>query len=256
MRDIKGNVAWVTGAGSGIGEAAAKMLAKAGATVVLSGRRKEPLEAVAKAIAAAGGKADVEAGDVGKAAIVEGIAGRIKQKFGRLDILVSNAGANINERSWRQLRPEGIDLLVDSNLKSALYCATAALAIMRPHKSGLIINVASMAGRNVSVMSGPGYAAAKHGMVAMSHSINMEECANGIRSTAICPGEVATPILDKRPVPVSAEERALMLQSEDVAAMICYVAHQPTHVCINEVQMTPTHNRGYLAALKQPHVKV
>ena len=90
----------------------------------------------------------------------------------------------------------------------------------------------------------------------MSHSINMEECVNGIRSTAICPGEVATPILDKRPVPVSAEERARMLQPEDVGAMVVYVARQPAHVCVNEVQMTPTHNRGYLAAMRQPHVKV
>ena len=256
MRDIKDFVAWVTGAGSGVGEAAAKLLAREGAVVVLTGRRPEPLHAVAAAIAKAGGTAHVEAGDLAKAASVTAIAGRIKAKLGRLDILVANAGLNINERSWGQLEPEGVDALIDANLKSAFYCATAALPIMRAQNGGQIINVASMAGRIVGVMSGPGYVAAKHGMVAMSHSINLEECLNGIRSTVICPGEIATPILDKRPVPVTPEERARMLQADDVAAMILYVARQPLHVCINEVQMTPTHNRGYIAAMKAPHVKV
>jgi NADP-dependent 3-hydroxy acid dehydrogenase YdfG len=127
---------------------------------------------------------------------------------------------------------------------------------MRRHKDGLIINVASMAGRVVGVMSGPAYVAAKHGMVAMSHTLNMEECVNGIRSTVICPGEVATPILDKRPVPVSAEERARMVQPADVGDLVLYVALLPAHVCLNEVHITPTWNRGYVAALGQPHVKV
>ena len=201
-------------------------------------------------------RAHVEAGDLAKPATVTAIAERIKTKLGRLDILVANAGLNIGERSWRELKPDGVDALIDANLKSAFYCATAVLPIMRAQKDGQIINVASMAGRVVGVMSGPGYVAAKHGMVAMSHSINMEECLNGIRSTVICPGEIATPILDKRPVPVSKEDRDRMLQSEDVAAMVLYVAQQPRHVCVNEVQMTPTHNRGYIAAMQQPHVKV
>src|SRR5262249_25411554 len=82
---------------------------------------------------------------------------------------------------------------------------------------------------------------------------NCEECINGIRSTVICPGEVATPILDQRPVPVSAEERARMLQSEDVADLICYVAALPPHVCLNEVWITPTWNRGYVAALRRSY---
>ena len=256
MRDIKDAVVWVTGAGSGVGEAAAKLLASKGAAVVLTGRRREPLQAVATAIAQAGGRADVEAGDLAKSADVTGIAGRIKAKHGRLDILVANAGLNIGARNWRELQPDGIDALIDANLKSAFYCASAVLPLMRTQKDGQIINVASMAGRVVGIMSGPGYVAAKHGMVAMSHSINMEECVNGIRSCVICPGEIATPILDKRPVPVPQAERDLMLQPMDVAAMILYVAQQPRHVCVNEVQMTPTHNRGYLAAMRAPHVKV
>lgn len=85
----------------------------------------------------------------------------------------------------------------------------------------------------------------------MSHSINMEEAKNGIRSTAICPGEVATPILDKRPIPVSAEDRARMVQPQDVGDLIRYIACLPPHICINEVLITPTWNRSYIAALER-----
>jgi NADP-dependent 3-hydroxy acid dehydrogenase YdfG len=117
---------------------------------------------------------------------------------------------------------------------------------MRAQKDGILIHTASWAGRFVSQVSGPAYTAAKHGVVAMSHSINMEECANGIRSSVICPAEVATPILDGRPVPVSAEDRSRMLQPEDLGALILFIAFQPKHVCLNEVLISPTWNRGYL----------
>ena len=99
------------------------------------------------------------------------------------------------------------------------------------------------------MLSGPGYSAAKHALVAASHSINMEECSNGIRSCVICPGEVATPILEHRPVPVSAEERARMLQPEDLGDLVLFVATRPKHVCLNEVLISPTWNRGYIRQL-------
>ena len=89
----------------------------------------------------------------------------------------------------------------------------------------------------------------------MSHCINCEECVNGIRSTVLCPGEVATPILDQRPVPVSTQDRARMLQPEDVADLIVYVATLPAHVCLDEVWINPTCNRGCAAALAQAHVR-
>src|SRR5438552_878572 len=118
------------------------------------------------------------------------------------------------------------------------------------------LRTASWAGRFISPLSGPAYTAAKHGVVAMSHSINGEECVNGIRSSVVCPAEVATPILDKRPVPVSAEERARMLQPEDLGDLICYIATLPKHVCLNEVLISPTWNRGYVATLQQAQLKV
>ncbi|WIM13479.1 SDR family oxidoreductase [Enhydrobacter sp.] len=251
MSALTGKVAWVTGAGSGIGQAAAVALAKEGATVVLTGRRREPLQDTAGAIKQAGGKAVVKPGDLMKAAAVTRIAADIDRKFGRCDILVNNAGLNILERSWKQLSPAGAEQVIDGNLSSAFYCTTAVLPLMRRHKDGVLIHTSSVAGRQPSLLSGPAYSAAKHGVVAMSHTINMEECVNGIRSCVVCPGEVATPILDKRPVPVTREERARMAQSEDVGDLIRYIACLPPRIVINEVMINPTWNRGYVANLQR-----
>ena len=251
MAALTGKVAWVTGAGSGIGQAAAVALAKAGATVVLTGRRKEPLQETAAAIKKAGGKAEVKPGDLMKGATVLRIARDIEKKYGRCDILVNNAGLNILDRTWAKLTPQSAEQVIDGNLSSAFYCSSAVLPMMRKRKDGVLIHTSSMAGRNPSTLSGAAYSAAKHGVVAMSHTINMEECVNGIRSCVVCPGEVATPILDRRPIPVSKEERARMAQSEDVGDLIRYVACAPAHVCINEVWITPTWNRGYVANLQR-----
>jgi NADP-dependent 3-hydroxy acid dehydrogenase YdfG len=251
MATLNGQVAWVTGAGSGIGEAAALALAAQGATVVLTGRTKAKLDAVAAAIKAKGGAVHVKPADMAKAAAVEKVAAWIGEKLGRLDILVNNAGLNITERAWSRLKPEGVRELVDGNLLSAFHGAMAALPLMRAGKGGVMIHTASMAGRFVSPLSGAGYTAAKHAVVAMSHSLNMEECANGIRSCVVCPGEVRTPILDKRPNKLSEKELAEMVQPEDCGRLIAFIAAMPAHVCINEVLITPTRNRSYLAQLER-----
>jgi NADP-dependent 3-hydroxy acid dehydrogenase YdfG len=245
VADLSSKVAWITGAGSGIGEAAALALAREGAAVALSGRQREPLEAVAEKILEAGGNALVTPGDLGEQATASRVADQVVKQLGRLDILVNNAGTNITERSWAKLTPERIKFMIDANLNSALYCAAAALNVMRPQKDGLLIHTASWAGRFVGLVSGATYSAAKHGVVAMSYSINMEEFQNGIRSTVLCPAEVATPILNLRPKPVSAEERARMIQPEHMADLILYVAKLPPTICMNEVVISPTWNRGY-----------
>jgi NADP-dependent 3-hydroxy acid dehydrogenase YdfG len=126
-----------------------------------------------------------------------------------------------------------------------------ALPLMRARLDGLIIHTASMAGRFIGGFPGPLYTAAKHGIVAMSHSINMEECKNGIRSCVFLPGEVATAILDKRPNPVSAEEKARMVQPEDCADLILYIATLPKRLVMNEVMLSPTWNRAYVAAIER-----
>ena len=178
------------------------------------------------------------------------IAGWIRQRLGRLDILINNAGLNIAARAWSQLTPGDVDRVIGANLSSAFYCVTAVLPIMRAQKDGLLIHTSSWAGRYPMLVSGPAYSAAKHGVIAMSQMLNMEECINGIRSCVVCPAEVATPILDKRPVPPSAEDRARMLQPEDLGSLIRYIAGLPPHVCLNEVVISPTWNRAYIAELQ------
>jgi len=246
MTRLDGKVAWITGAGSGIGEAGAMALAGAGACVVLTGRRREALESVARRIENQGGSAFVEAGDVTDAERVNAIVVTIREKLHRLDIVVNNAGVNLRERHWVDLTPARIDIILQGNLSSALYVAAAALTVMRQQRDGVLIHTASWAGRFLSQVTGPGYLAAKHALVAASHSLNMEECMNGIRSTVICPGEVATPILANRPVPVSDEDRARMLQAEDLGDLILYIATRPKHLCLNEILISPTWYRSYI----------
>jgi NADP-dependent 3-hydroxy acid dehydrogenase YdfG len=250
MGTLQGKVAWITGAGTGIGEAAAVALAREGAAVLLTGRRTEPLETVASRINAEGvGKVFVRPADVSKAQAVQRLADAIAEQ-GRLDILVNNAGSNIPNRAWQKLDAEGIDSVIQGNLSSAFYVARAVLPIMRAQKGGVMIHTASWAGRWIGPVSGPAYTAAKHGMVAMSHTLNLEEGVNGIRSCVICPGEVATPILLNRPVPETKETMSRMIQPEDLGALIAFIARQPAHVCINEVLISPTHNRGYIGQMK------
>jgi NAD(P)-dependent dehydrogenase (short-subunit alcohol dehydrogenase family) len=248
---LQGKIAWVTGGGSGIGEAAALMLAEEGAVLVLTGRRSEPLEGVAARIQQQGGTAHVQPGDLTDPAAVRAIGDYIRDQIGRLDILVNNAGININDRHWDKLTPESAKLMIDGNLAAAAQCVTVALPLMRERKDGLIIHTSSMAGRFVGGFPGPLYSAAKHGVVAMSHSINMQECINGIRSCVFLPGEVATPILDRRPNPVGPEVRARMVQPEDCADLIRYIALLPARLVMNEVMLSPTHNRRYIAEIEK-----
>ena len=251
MANLAGKIAWITGAGSGIGEAAALALAQDGATVILTGRTREKLDNVARRIHNSYGTAHVQPADLTDKDQVRRVGAYIATTFNRLDILVNNAGVNIVDRHWDKLTPESIDTMVHGNLTAALYCVTVALPFMRAQQDGLIIHTASMAGRFIGGVSGPIYVAAKHGIVAMSHGLNMEECVNGIRSTVLLPGEVATPILDQRPNPVGPEVRAKMVQPADCGDLIRYIAGLPAHVVMNEVHLAPTHNRGYIANLQR-----
>jgi NADP-dependent 3-hydroxy acid dehydrogenase YdfG len=246
MENLRGKVAWVTGAGSGMGLSGAQQLAAAGATVVMSGRRADVLEREAAAIRSAGGKAETQALDVSDAASVQRVADAILARHGKVDILVNSAGLNNPRRSWRDQTVAGWDEVIRINLDGTFYCIRAVLPSMRERKEGLLINIASWAGRYTLAMAGAAYNGSKHAVVALTESLNMEECGNGIRACALCPAEVATPILDRRPVPPSPEERARMLQADDVGKAIRWIAEQPAHVCVNEILISPTWNRMYV----------
>jgi NADP-dependent 3-hydroxy acid dehydrogenase YdfG len=244
---LKGKTAWITGGGSGIGLAGGLELARAGAHIVISGRSHETLAAAEKQIKAIG-SCEAIALDVGNKLAVAKAAERI----GRVDILVNSAGINDPKRNFFNVSTEAWDRIVGINLSGMFYCVHAVLPGMRSRKDGLIINVSSWAGRYPSTLTGPAYNATKHAVVALTESINMEEGLHGIRATSILPGEVATPILEKRPVPPTPEVRAKMLQAEDLGKTVAFIASLPARACINEIIVSPTHNRFYFGGLESP----
>ncbi|MEO0679858.1 MAG: SDR family NAD(P)-dependent oxidoreductase [Pseudomonadota bacterium] len=248
MTALEGQTAWITGGGGGIGEASAKALAAAGAHAAISGRRAAELERVAAEIAAAGGSAEVLPLDVCDAEAVKQVAEGLKARRGGVDILVANAGMNVLNRAGDRITMEDFAAVVDVNVNGVMNTTLAVLPHMRAAGGGTIMMVSSWAGRHASKLTGPAYNASKHAVVALSHSINQEEAVNGVRCCVIMPGEVATPILDKRPRPPSAEERARMLQAEDLGRVVRFVAESPAHVCLNEILISPTHNRLFVSS--------
>ena len=252
MSSLNEKVVWVTGAGSGIGLAGAKALAEAGATVVMSGRRKEALEPEAEKMRIRGFKVDIEVLDVADKTAVEQAVGNIISRHGTIDILLNSAGMNVPHRYWNNQTPQGWDDVIRTNLDGSFYTTHAVLPGMRRRKDGLIINISSWAGAYHTKLTGAAYNASKHAVVAMTETINMEEATNGIRACAICPAEVATPIMDKRPIPPSAEDRAKMLQPEDLGATIRFVAQLPARACINQLIISPTWNRMYVGGFETP----
>jgi len=246
MGTLSGKVAWITGAGSGIGQAGAVELARAGATVVISGRRAEALEETRKLVADAGGKVDPLPLDVADKKQVARAAKELLDRHGRCDILVNSAGLNVPKRLYKDLVPEDWDKVIGINLNGALYCTTAVLPAMRAQQGGLVINISSWLGRWVGYLGGSAYGASKHALATLTHHLNLEEGMNGIRGCVIYPGEVATAILRARPVPPAQEDIDRMLKPDDLGRTIRFVAEQPAHVCLNELVITPTWNRMYL----------
>jgi len=248
MTSLNGKIAWITGAGTGIGRAGALALAEAGATVILSGRRIEQLEAVANSIKSAGGASEIEPLDIADREAVDAVAGRIKQAHGKLDMMINSAGLNTPKRRWRDIDDKSWNRVIDVDLTGAFNVSHAALLMMREQRDGLIVNVSSMASQKIGGVSGVAYTTAKTALNAMNESINHENCHLGIRACALCPGEVATEILDLRPVPPTPEDRAKMVQEDDVGRTVLFIATMPAHVCLNEIHITPTWNRGYIGA--------
>ena len=248
---LKGRTAWITGGGSGIGLAGAIELVKAGAHVVISGRTQATNDSALAELKALG-SAEAILLDVADKKAVQAAADAILKQHGRIDILVTSAGTNATKRNFDVVTPEAWDDVVAINLSGLFYCVHAVLPAMRKQKDGLIINVSSWAGRFPSKLTGPAYNATKRAVIALTESINMEECVNGIRATSILPGEVATPILRKRPVPPSKQEQDRMTQSEDLGAAILFVASMPARTCVNELIIAPTWNRFYVGGLETP----
>jgi NADP-dependent 3-hydroxy acid dehydrogenase YdfG len=233
-------VVWITGAGSGIGRAVARMFAADGATLILIGRRADNLKSVYGEVCAGGGRGEVLALDVCRRQQVDEAAGRLIERHQRVDVLVNNAGLNVRGRKLAVLSGEDWDQVIETNLTGAFNMIHAVLPAMRKQQDGLIVNVSSMAGRRVSGIAGTAYTASKHGMNGLSLSVSAEEGGNGIRCTALMPGVVNTDILEKRAVTYSAEERARMVQPEDIAQAVRFLALLPGRSTVPEMLVVPT----------------
>ncbi len=250
MQDLTGQTVWITGAGTGIGRAIALAFAQAGCRLALTGRSRETLAETQAQVETAGGSAILALADVADAHQVTRAHHEVAAALGDVQILVNNAGTNVGRRNWSVLSPEDMAQMVDVNLKGPFLCSLAVLPAMRERRSGLLIHVVSNAATGIYAVAGPTYTASKHGARAMSATLNAEEGIHGIRSVCINPGEVETPILDKRPKPPSAADRALMVQPEDIAASAVFAARLPARTCITDMTITPTDNNFYRASAK------
>jgi len=232
-------VAVVTGAGSGVGQAIALKFAAEGWNVALVGRRAEPLAETATMAGAdalprlAPFRCDVsDAGDV--AAMGEAVLAR----FGQVDVLVNSAGINVPRRSFETLSLDDWHAVLATNLHGAYYCVRAFLPAMRARRAGTIININSDVGKTARDLAGAAYVSSKFGLRGLTQQINAEERSHGIRACSICPRDVNTPLLDKRPQPPPPEQRAKMLQPDDLAACAWLVATLPSRAIVDEISMS------------------
>jgi NADP-dependent 3-hydroxy acid dehydrogenase YdfG len=245
MGRMDGQVAVVTGAGSGIGRATAIAFAREGCRVALVGRRAEPLRDLTDELESAGMQCLPLQADVADPSGVQGVVDVVVQRWSRIDVLVNNAGLNVATRDMGSVSAADWMTVLDANLTGTFLMTRSVLPSMRAQGSGTVLNVSSLAGYRAIALTGPAYSAAKAGVNSFTESLNLAERKHGIRACAVCPGEVATPILDKRPRPPSAAARASMLQPEDLAQTLLFVATLPQRATVELLTMFPTQQRDW-----------
>lgn len=229
----------VTGAGSGVGQATALKLAAAGWRVALLGRRAAALEETVRLARAAGGQFLVCPCDIGDAAAVATVAANILNTFTDVELLVNAAGTNAPKRALEVLSLGDYHAMLNANLNGAYYCVQAFLPGMRNRGSGTIVNIVSDAGKQASPKAGPAYVMSKFGLAGLTQAINAEERARGVRAIAIFPGDIDTPLLDKRPVVPDATARGRMMKPEDIADCALFCAQLPPRVIVEEMLVRP-----------------
>jgi NADP-dependent 3-hydroxy acid dehydrogenase YdfG len=233
------NTAVVTGAGSGVGQAVALKLARAGWRVAVIGRRASTLEETLARAGAARQQLLACPCDIGDSKAVAQMGQEVLSQLGSVEVLVNAAGTNAPKRALEVLSLEDYHQMIDTNLNGAYYVTQAFLPHMRARRSGTIIHIVSDAGKQASPKAGPAYVMSKFGLAGLTQSINAEERANGIRACAIFPGDIDTPLLDKRPSPPSAEARTRMLQADDLAECVWLAVSLPPHAVVEELIIRP-----------------
>ena len=229
----------VTGAGSGVGQATALALVKAGWRVALIGRRENALADTIALAGADGPKMLACPCDIGDSTAVESTGRRILAKFGDVEVLVNAAGTNAPKRALEVLSLPDYHDMMNANLNGAYYCVQAFLPGMRTRGSGTIINVVSDAGKQASPKAGPAYVMSKFGLAGLTQSINAEERGRGVRACALFPGDIDTPLLNKRPVVPDAGSREKMMRPEDMAECVLLCINLPSRVIVEEMIIRP-----------------
>jgi 3-oxoacyl-[acyl-carrier protein] reductase len=233
-RPLIGQVAAITGAGRGIGAAIARKLASLGAAAALLGRTRSHLESTARAIAEATGKAEVVPCDVSDLHSVGGAAELVKRTFGRVDILVNNAGIGGFATPLHELPPDRWDAILNTNLRGVYYTIRAFAPIMISARSGHIINISSLAGKN-ALPNGAAYAASKWGLNGLTYSVAEELRGHNIRVSVVCPGSVDTELS-----PHTGKDPLKMLKPGDVAHTVAMLATQAPQSFVSEILLRPT----------------
>jgi len=229
----------ISGAGSGVGQGVALALVQRGWTVSLLGRRAEALNHTVALAGSLGSQIDTYPVDLAREADVSQVVGAIRVKFPEVQALVNAAGTNIPRRSLAELSRTDWKAVLDTNLNGTYYLVSELLPVMRRQGGGSIINLVSDAGIRANAKAGPSYVASKFAVSGLTQAINCEEQKNGIRATSIFPGDIDTPLLDKRPVPPKAEARVNMLQVADVTACVLLALELPSNAVIEELVLRP-----------------
>ncbi len=237
MNDTRNSV--VTGGGSGVGRAVALKLAEQGWRVAILGRRLETLQETVHLAGVHGSHITPYVCDIGDSKAVSEVAKKVLAAFGEVEVLVNSAGTNAPRRALEVLSLEDYHAMMDANLNGAYYCVQAFLPGMRARRSGTIINIVSDAGKQASPKAGPAYVMSKFGLAGLTQSINAEERGNGVRACAIFPGDIDTPLLDKRPLVPDAAARARMMRAEDVADCALFCINLPSHMIVEELLVRP-----------------
>jgi NADP-dependent 3-hydroxy acid dehydrogenase YdfG len=238
MGRLGNKVALITGGGSGIGLASARLFLQEGAKVAITGRDAGKLKQAATDFGG-GERVFQEAADVADPMQVRSLVEKVTSRFGRVDILLNNAGVNIKNRAFREVTPETWQKVIRANLDGAFFCIHYVLPQMIERRDGIVINIDSISGKRAYPLGGVAYNASKHGMTALGLCLGAEEKDNGIRVCNIYPGEVDTPILKDRPTAPTQEHRQRMMRAEDVAAAVLFVATLPPHVTVPELIIKP-----------------
>ena len=250
MKRLSGRVAIVTGAGTGIGLATAKLLAGEGARLVLAGRRKALLDEAASGIRREGGEAVSRPADLARVEESAALGRWAAGELGRVDILINNAGFSSRVRNIQWTQREDWDHVLAVNLTGVFALTQAVLPAMLEGGGGTIVTVSSMAALNPGLLGGAAYGAAKAGVLNLMGHIQQVFRNRGIRATTIIPAEVDTPILANRPLVPDASARATMMQPDDVAQAILFCVTLHPRATVERIVLHPMVQRDQSADLE------